>query len=265
MAKMTERRYVQAQYQDDQALQTRRRLYERYATNPVPFSKWLFDQMDFPENTRVLELGCGNGALWQGRMEQLPPGLSLTLTDFSPGMVEVSRQSLGRYPFVSFAVADIAALPYPDASFDRVIANHMLYHVPDRPRALSQVRRVLRPGGLFYASTNGTGGMPAFLHQTLQALDPSLDLFGEAHLPFTLENGNAQLTQSFTQVQRRVYENAVEITDSRDLADYILSSTSVSDLPKETFSGLPAFLESLRLREGGVIRIPLKAGIFIAS
>jgi ubiquinone/menaquinone biosynthesis C-methylase UbiE len=50
---------------------------------------------------------------------------------------------------------DVQALDLPDAAFDAVVANWMLYHVPDRPRALAEIRRVLRPGGTLFSATNG--------------------------------------------------------------------------------------------------------------
>lgn len=59
----------------------------------------------------------------------------------------------------TFAQADAQALPFRDASFDAVIANHMLYHVPDIPRALGEVRRVLKPSGFCYAATMGVANM----------------------------------------------------------------------------------------------------------
>lgn len=69
-------------------------------------------------------------------------------------MLQAARQQLGEKRFV-YAVADAQALPFADATFDAVIANHMLYHIPDLPRALAEIRRVLKPAGRFYASTIG--------------------------------------------------------------------------------------------------------------
>jgi len=71
-------------------------------------------------------------------------------------MLEEAQESLhdSLCPF-TFAVVDAQAIPYPDAHFDAIIANHMLYHVPDRPKALAEIRRALKPGGHFYASTLG--------------------------------------------------------------------------------------------------------------
>jgi ubiquinone/menaquinone biosynthesis C-methylase UbiE len=56
-------------------------------------------------------------------------------------------------------VADAAWIPLADGSMDAVIANHMLYHVSDRRRALAEIHRLLRPGGRLYATTNGLGHM----------------------------------------------------------------------------------------------------------
>ena len=74
----------------------------------------------------------------------------MTLTDISPAMVDAAREQLDDVCGVKFEFADIQNLPYPDASFDVVIANMMLYHVPDIARGLSEVRRVLRRDGRFF-------------------------------------------------------------------------------------------------------------------
>ena len=98
----------------------------------------------------MLELGCGTGSMWKGRIEHLPCGCHVTLTDISPAMVDAAREQLADVHGVKFECADIQNLPYPDASFDVVIANMMLYHVPDIARGLSEVRHVLRRDGRFF-------------------------------------------------------------------------------------------------------------------
>ena len=116
----------------------------------------MFDQFQLPPNARILELGCGSGALWLRNLERIPAGWDITLSDFSAGMVEDARRKLegSTHPF-TFQQMDAQSIPLPDASVDAVIANHMLYHVPDRNKAFSEVRRVLKPTGTFYAATNG--------------------------------------------------------------------------------------------------------------
>ena len=96
---------------------------------------------------QVLELGCGPGHFWRDTRDLRPAGWRVVCSDLSPGMVAEARAALAGEAGLSFAAADAQALPLADASFEVVMANFMLYHVPDRPRALAEICRVLRPGG----------------------------------------------------------------------------------------------------------------------
>ena len=96
----------------------------------------------------VLEVGCGTGELAEEIAAALPACAYLA-TDASESMVAATA-ARGLHA----EVATIGSLPYPDASFDVVVAAWMLYHVPDLDAALAEVRRVLRPGGSFVAVTN---------------------------------------------------------------------------------------------------------------
>ena len=78
------------------------------------------------------------------------------LSDFSEGMLEQARQNLkSSLSLFQFNVIDAQSIPFDNASFDIVIANHMLYHVPNRSKAFSEIKRVLKPSGRFYSSTGG--------------------------------------------------------------------------------------------------------------
>ena len=141
------------QYRDDSNLRARMELHRRFSTNPEPWHRWVFDRFDFPAEAEILEVGCGPGELWLQNLDRLPQGWRLTLVDLSPGMLEKAQEGLGDR--VGYEVADVQDLPFEDESFDGVVANHMLYHVADRPRALAEIARVLRRRALFYSSTNG--------------------------------------------------------------------------------------------------------------
>ena len=137
--------------------------------------------------TSILEVGCGTG-VFAARLLAEHPASTLIATDQSTRMVELTRDR-----GVHARVADVMDLPFGDATFDVVVAMWMLYHVPDLAGALSQVRRVLRPGGLFVAATNGDEHLA--------------DLLGEAGgdrlvTQFSLENGRAALTAQFEHVGR---------------------------------------------------------------
>jgi len=90
-----------------------------------------------PDSAHVLEVGTGSGALWQENADRIPPDWKVTLTDLSPGMLADAETALSPLRPFTFRQADAQDLSLPDASFDAVLANHMLYHVPDRPRARS--------------------------------------------------------------------------------------------------------------------------------
>ena len=144
------------QYRDASNLGARAQLHAKFSTNRLGWPRWSFERLALPPSARVLELGCGPGWSWRENRERIPAGWSLTLTDFSPGMLDEARanlSSLERPPH--FQCVDAQALPFGDSSFDAVIAHHMLYHVPDRPRALAEIGRVLEPAGCLYAATNG--------------------------------------------------------------------------------------------------------------
>jgi SAM-dependent methyltransferase len=199
---------LEEQYRTADNLRTRIALHERFSTNPQPFPEWVFDRLDLPAEADILEVGCGNGNLWAANQERIAPGWRLTLTDLSEGMVKEARARLG--DLAAYRVADVQHLPFADESFDAVIANHMLFHVPDRPRALAEVARVLRREGVLIAATNG--------RSHLRELNPRDDGWSKR---FGLENGAEQLKPFFADVEVEHFHDALEITDVAPLAAYI--------------------------------------------
>ena len=120
-------------------LDARIAIHQRFSTNPQGWFNWIFDTLiKLPAECRILELGCGSGDDVEGmrRAESLLAGM-ITLTDLSDGMLDAAWRnlvSLGRN--FKFEQMDAQSIPYGDKTFDVVIANHMLYHVPDREKAL---------------------------------------------------------------------------------------------------------------------------------
>ena len=255
----TSQDYARTQYATPARLNTRISIHEKYSVNRQGFGPWILEQYDLRSGMRVLELGCGTGSMWQGRLDRLGPGTTLLLSDCSPGMVAAAREALGAHPQVSYAEIDIQDIPFPAASFDAVIANMMLYHVPDLPRALTEVRRVLRPGGKFYCATYGEHGMIDYLSGLLPGLLPA-DAIGKA---FTLQNGAEKLRGCFDQVERRDYPDALRVTDLDDLLDYLASLQSLRGLSPEDRERLRAALAA-HMRDGA-LTIPKEYGLFICA
>ena len=95
--------------------------------------------LPFADGRDVLEVGCGTGLIL-GRLNAV--ARSAEGVDLSPGMLEKARARGLRV-----REASATELPYGDASFDLVLSFKVLAHVPDLPRALSEMARVCRPGG----------------------------------------------------------------------------------------------------------------------
>ena len=206
---------LERQYQSADNLQARISLHERFSTSSQSFPEWILDHLAAPPSADILEVGCGNGNLWVANGCRIPPGWRLTLTDFSEGMVDEARRRLGDR--ATFQIADVTELPFGDEAFDAVIANHMLFHVPDRSRALAEIARVLRRRGLLIATTNGRGHMGE-----LWALmrEPDNERWFEQ---FSLENGAAQLRSLFTDVEVHRFGDGLEVTEVEPLLAFVRS------------------------------------------
>lgn len=243
------------QYKSPDKLNTRISIHDKYSTNKQPFGDWIASNYDIRPGMRILELGCGTGSMWANNLHLLK-GAKLALTDFSTGMLETARGNI-HAENVTFQQVDIQKIPYPEGSFDAVIANMMLYHVPDLELGLSEVRRVLKPGGVFYCATYGIHGIMEFINDLLTGTGIS----GSIGTSFTLQNGEEILSRYFSHVQRLDREDGLAITNIEDFADYVYSLSSLTDIHKIPREEL---LQKLAQRvENGILYVPKEYGMFI--
>src|SRR5580698_7561769 len=103
----------------------------------------LLDSIGAESNLKTLDLCCGQGNVSEALIAR---GCQVVGADFSPAMLALARE---RAPDAIFVEADAQNLPFGDGEFDAVVSNLGVCHVPDQPRALTEVRRVLRLGGRF--------------------------------------------------------------------------------------------------------------------
>jgi SAM-dependent methyltransferase len=103
----------------------------------------LLDAVGAKSSLEALDLCCGQGNVSEALIGR---GCQVVGVDFSPAMLSLAR---ARVPSATFVEADAQDLPFGDAEFDVIVSNLGVCHVPDQPRVLSEVRRVLRPGGRF--------------------------------------------------------------------------------------------------------------------
>lgn len=249
--------YLKDQYRNGSNLDARIALHERFSTAARDFHAWVFDHSDLPDCAHILEVGCGIGALWTKNRARVPATWELTLTDSSRGMVETTRAA----GVVARCVqCDAQALPFESERFDAVIANHVLYHVPDLPRAFAEIRRVLRPGGKLFAATNGAEHMREYFQLVADFLGRERRM---PQLQFTLENGAPQLACAFAQIRRLDFDDALAVTETEPLVAYALSGMLNEELAGRA-NALRDFVAQ-RIARAGAIHITKAAGLFIAT
>lgn len=249
---------IQIQYQTANNLNTRISIHEKYSVNKQPFGDWIASHYEINAGFRILELGCGTATMWQNNMHLLNGEDHLLLTDFSEGMLETARKNIS-HPNVDFQVVDIQRIPFADNTFDMVIANMMLYHVPDLHGGLSEVRRVLKPGGKFYCATYGEHGIMEFVNDTLM----KYGIHGSIGKTFTLQNGEETLSRHFTKVTQYTRDDGLAITHIPDFVDYVLSMSSLTGIDNiDARHLLPAFEAKAT---DGILYVPKDYGMFVCE
>lgn len=257
---------LKSQYKDASNLSARITIHERFSTNRYGWFQWVFDHFSLPARCRILELGCGRGDMWVKNCQRIPEGWGITLSDFSQGMLAEAQINLEKvdHPF-RFEVIDAQIIPYGDKYFDAVIANHMLYHVPDRKKALAEIRRVLKPGSPLYATTVGADHLKELTGLTNRFFGSNWVYWGNGFVAeeFSLENGEPQIMAFFNTVSLHRYEDALEVTYADPLVDYIFSSNMniANEGRRDDFL---CFMEQ-EIRVHGAIHITKDSGIFVVS
>jgi ubiquinone/menaquinone biosynthesis C-methylase UbiE len=120
--------------------------------------------IDFPADARVLEIGCGTGVLTR-RLATWPRVSEVVGVDVAPSLLERARELSAPLATVTFQEADARDLPFADASFDVVVFDSTLTHVPGPEQALEQAARVLRPAGLLAAFDGDYSTTTVALHE----------------------------------------------------------------------------------------------------
>jgi SAM-dependent methyltransferase len=171
----------------------------------------------------VADVGCGNGfdlrqIVPQGRCRH---AIGL---DLSAGMLH-SLEDLRQSGGLSLVQADAQRLPLPDESVDVAMAMHMLYHVPDVPAAIRELRRITKRGGTVLASTNSSDHL-AEIHELLDAaVSSQLDRRVPA-MPadsFTTQTGTAILSREFSSVTLRTFDVSLSIPTAEPVITYVAS------------------------------------------
>ena len=254
---------LKEQYRDSGNFVQRLTLHRRFGTNRYGWYRWVFEQLELGRDPKILELGCGPGALWKRTLEYTPASTFIVLSDFSAGMLGDCAHNLGTHAGrVRFCQLDARCLPFRDHSFDTIVANMMLSHVADRANAIRDIRRVLTEGGSLYATTIGYRYMREINEAAWRILDvPPRATSAER---FGLESGYEQLRATFSQVEARRYDSSLRVTESGPLLEYFLSMRPLIDPEPGRWAALRGYFAELIARDGEIV-IPMDIGMLIAS
>jgi ubiquinone/menaquinone biosynthesis C-methylase UbiE len=249
-------------------LDLRNEIQAVYARSGLPWFAWVFGALDLPPRCRILELGGGTGSLWAENAPSIPKGWQVVISDPALPMTRGARERLraAKLPIrPRYAAIDAAHLPFPDSSFDAVLAVGVFDLVPDLFQALRETARVLAPSGQLIATAGGQGHLGE-LETLLRPLVPAqtAEMIGGVESRFGMENGASLLAPFFDEVRQQPYRDQLAFPEPQPVLDYILSEQAIAwSLTVQQVGEVVARVRQ-SIRKRGAFTVTLHKGIFIA-
>ena len=210
------------QYIDASNLSANIALQEKFSLKKDGWYNWAFKNIDLNKKFKILEIGCGNGALWLKNINSVSPDIEITLTDICQDMLDEAKEKLDKYNknlvFKKISPNDI---PFENESFDIVIANHILFYINDLDRVLSEIHRVLKKTGQFYCSTIGNDHMNELEKLLLGFNNKMKILEGKLSTKFGIDNAEQILNKYFQNIDKYSYKDILSINDTKSILEYI--------------------------------------------
>ena len=260
---------LKSQYENANNISARIRLHKEYSTNQQGWFPWIFETGILPrvktssDKIEILELGCGEGSLWTENLKDLQQNVHITVSDISEGMIRDIRRNLGTDDRFSYECFDCQQIPAQANTYDMVIANHVLFYCDDIAQACSEIKRVLKTGGVFICSTYGTAHMQE-ITDLVQKFDSRIILAAEnLYERFGLDNGEEILTPYFEQVETVRYDDAIVIDKADPLIEYILSCHGNQN--QYLLDRYQEFRQYVKKQVKGQYRITKEAGYFLCT
>ena len=243
------------QYRTDVNLVARQSVYAFQRPRiDLPATVLRLARMDGVET--VADIGCGNGA-YLAELSRRGHGGRAVGIDLSAGMLKAARVAA---PGARFLCGDAARLPLADDCADVALAPHMLYHVPDPLAAITELRRVTRPGGRVLVVLNGTDHLRELRDLAAGEIGPARS--GAERL--RLDEGQELLRSVFGRAERHDFTAQLALTDGAPVAAYLRSMTSVQELP-DPDGAVARMVRAIPFGPDGVFRIRTHSGCLIAS
>lgn len=255
---------LKSQYQNATNISARINLHSLYAQNKQGWFPWIYEQCNVEKGMHILEIGCGNGALWAENLTAVPADAKVVLSDISEGMLRDARRAIGqedtRFIYKAF---DCHHIPFPDNSFDLVIANHVLFYCKDILQVLSEICRVLKPNSRFLCSTYGSNHMKE-ISELVQNFDSRITLSADKlYENFGLDNGKTTLQTHFSNIEYHLYDDSLIVDSPEPLIEYILSCHgNQNQYILDRYKEFRTFVEE---KTSKCFHITKEAGIFICK
>jgi ubiquinone/menaquinone biosynthesis C-methylase UbiE len=215
---------IRRYYESDENLRIRQETHDKYTVPKNDFPSWVLETLDWKGDEVILDLGAGIGIYYSRLLAMMP-----NTTYYA---IDISHKMLKNHPSDSefLTLSNAMRLPYKDDSFDVIMANHMLYHIPDIDAAIKEIRRVLKPNGTVLIATNSIHTMPE-LQVLMRRAIVLLTRYGATQvrppaLPsdnFALENGTRILAQHFFAVVRHDIPGQLVFTEIEPAITYLES------------------------------------------
>ncbi|MFJ3881553.1 class I SAM-dependent methyltransferase [Streptomyces sp. NPDC090077] len=268
-------------FKDTGMLDVKQDVHNRFRTNPKSMVSHMTDNLDLIGQEDLLDLGCGNAFVLEHLRPHLADG-TITGLDVAPAVLDAARARMHGTAtpctWIEGSADDLSMLA--DGSFDRVMANYMIHYVPDLDRCFTEVRRVLRPGGIFQLTTDRTDSMLEMYQvhfAALKAMGAPKDLIKATPKGrLSLDNGAGQLERHFENVKRVTWQDQLRFTDPEPFLRFYqvghnhccASSEPDERLDEAFFSELRARVRAQvteTIKEHGYFAVTKYTGSFLCS
>jgi SAM-dependent methyltransferase len=219
MVRLDDPDVIGEQYRDPARLAARQAIWA-FRRPAIDFVSWALGHVDLDGDETVVDVGCGNGQYLCTLLELGHRG-HLVGVDISTGMLAAVPSRAGRVG------ADAQALPIADSAAALTLAMHMLYHVPDKQKAVSELRRVTKPHGRVVVSLPDRQSLHE-LHQLIEECASRLDLSIAPDDPgLGFDEATSLLAGLFETVRRIDVPGVLQVTEARPVVDYTASLSRV--------------------------------------
>jgi 2-polyprenyl-3-methyl-5-hydroxy-6-metoxy-1,4-benzoquinol methylase len=218
-------------YKDNSLLDKRKALY-RYTQPHYEVDREVLQILEVRRPERLLDLGCGAGG-FVAKASLTDPGLRCVGVDLSGSMLRIAANKCpSTEGSVLFTQADAQRLCFASNELDFVTCMHMMYHVPDISRAVAELARVLKPGGMLVITANSAHTKP----ELRKFKSTAATLLGTTHAPdatalFSIESAASLLSDHFYDVSTTLYTSHIVLDEPTPYVDYFDSLRSFWDVP----------------------------------